>query len=199
LQEELREAFPLPTSAEADQDSKLPVNLATVKALDLKYDNIRRRVPLLEAVIYESLRLFPTSPGNFWRSVPRGGRVLGGYFIPEGTDVGGASAAYHHGPEWDDPWTFKPERFMGPEGEKRVHKTYYFSTGQRQCIGKALALMEMSLILAVIFRCFSLEVADPSEMDKEWRHFVTLQPVDHKLQIRIRPQDEFEWGEGEVA
>ncbi|KAJ1657161.1 hypothetical protein IWQ61_003385 [Dispira simplex] len=193
LQQDLRDAFPLATSGEAKQSSQLPLNLDTIKALDMSYENIRRRVPLLEAVIYESLRIFPTSPGNFWRAVPPGGRVLGGYFIPGGTEIGGASAAYHHGSEWADPWTFKPERFMGPEGEKRVHKTYYFSTGQRQCIGKALALMEMSIILSAILRCFSLEVADVSEMDKEWRHFVTLQPLDQKLQIRIRPQGEFEW------
>jgi cytochrome P450 len=42
------------------------------------------KLPLLNAVIRESLRLAPPGPGPFGRVCPPEGRVLGGHFIPGG-------------------------------------------------------------------------------------------------------------------
>lgn len=44
-------------------------------------------LPLLNAVINETLRLYCAVPGSLPRVVPQGGATLGGYFIPEGTTV----------------------------------------------------------------------------------------------------------------
>ena len=40
--------------------------------------------PVLNAVIAESLRLFPAAPASLQRETPAGGRALAGYYIPAG-------------------------------------------------------------------------------------------------------------------
>ena len=40
-------------------------------------------LPVLDAVIQESLRLHPPAPGSLPRETPAGGRILDGYFVPE--------------------------------------------------------------------------------------------------------------------
>lgn len=50
-------------------------------------DAMLEQLPLLNAVIDETLRLYGAAPGSLPRSVPPGGANLGGYFIPEGTVV----------------------------------------------------------------------------------------------------------------
>lgn len=42
------------------------------------------RCRILDAVIAESLRLFPAAPASLQRETPAGGRELSGYFIPGG-------------------------------------------------------------------------------------------------------------------
>lgn len=44
-------------------------------------------LPLLCAVVNETLRLYGAAPGSLPRTVPRGGVELGGYFVPEGVTV----------------------------------------------------------------------------------------------------------------
>jgi cytochrome P450 len=41
-------------------------------------------LPVLDAVINESLRLHPAAPASLQRSTPTGGRDLDGYHIPQG-------------------------------------------------------------------------------------------------------------------
>lgn len=42
-----------------------------------------QELPLLDAVVNEALRLHPAAPASLPRRTPFGGKVLGGYFIPE--------------------------------------------------------------------------------------------------------------------
>ncbi|KAL2132794.1 hypothetical protein VTI74DRAFT_3363 [Chaetomium olivicolor] len=50
-------------------------------------DTVCEGLPLLNAVIDESLRLYGAAPGCMPRSVPKGGATLGGYFIPDNAIV----------------------------------------------------------------------------------------------------------------
>lgn len=53
------------------------------------------QLPLLNAVINETLRLYCAVPGSLPRVVPQGGATLGGYFIPEGSTVSTQAYTLH--------------------------------------------------------------------------------------------------------
>ncbi|KAJ0343918.1 hypothetical protein KNSL1_009885 [Colletotrichum chrysophilum] len=59
-----------------------------VAALDDHFDDVvLEKLPLLNAVIYESMRLYGAASGSFPRETPPCGATIGGYFIPGGTEV----------------------------------------------------------------------------------------------------------------
>ena len=52
----------------------------------------------LTAVIDETLRLYGAAPGGLPRTVPEGGRILNGYFFPEGSTVTTQAYTLHRDP-----------------------------------------------------------------------------------------------------
>lgn len=63
-------------------------------------------LPLLNAVIEETLRLYGAAPSSLPRVVPEGGAKLGGYYIPGNTTVSTQAYTFHRDPMiWSDPLT----------------------------------------------------------------------------------------------
>ncbi|KAL6321056.1 hypothetical protein AAG906_012041 [Vitis piasezkii] len=97
------------------------------------------KLPFLNAVIKEVLRLHP--PGPFL--VPRRTRepcVLRGYTIPSGTQVLVNAWAIHRDPEfWDSPSEFQPERFLSRnlkcDYSGNDFRYLPFGSGRRICAG----------------------------------------------------------------
>lgn len=63
-----------------------------LKARTLNTSTVPRYVevadlPILEAVVNESLRLHPAAPASLVRSTPAGGRTIDGHFMPEGVSL----------------------------------------------------------------------------------------------------------------
>jgi cytochrome P450 len=114
------------------------------------------RLPYARGVLQEALRLYPPA---YW--LPRTALEddeIDGYRIPAGALVGVLSHVIHRHPGvWESPERFDPERFS-PERSAGRHKQAWlpFGTGQRQCIGKELALMEGQLILARLAQRFRM-------------------------------------------
>ena len=48
---------------------------------------------------------------------------------------------------WQDPLTFKPERFVNVDGQRNPFAFVPFSGGPRNCIGQRFAMMELKLTL----------------------------------------------------
>ena len=68
---------------------------------------------------------------------------------------------------------FKPERFL--EREFDPYEFFPFGGGKRRCIGEALAMMELKLVLATIVAEYDLELnSDRPELPA--RRGVTLAP-----------------------
>lgn len=73
------------------------------------------KLPFLNAVIDETLRIYGAAPGCLPRTVPSGGRNLAGYFIPESTTVSTQAFTLHRDPAiFPDPEKFLPERWLTP-------------------------------------------------------------------------------------
>ncbi|MFE6103952.1 cytochrome P450 [Streptomyces laurentii] len=111
-----------------------------------------RRLPYLDRVLKESMRLFP--PGPYGARETDEDLALGPYEIPAGTTVFYPFWAVHLNPAyWPEPERFDPERFTPRAVAGRPRLAYIpFGIGPRSCEGAALATVEARLILAVLLK-----------------------------------------------
>jgi len=97
------------------------------------------KLPFLEAVVQEGLRCFPAIPMSLPRYVPRGGRTIDGYRMPERTIVSCQAYSVHRMDDevFPDPDRFDPGRWLSKEGDaERKRLLFAFANGGRGCIGK---------------------------------------------------------------
>ena len=148
----------------------------------------------LQACIKESLRCHPALGQLLPRVVPSGGVELRGKFLPEGTVVGCNAWTIHRDRSvfGEDADTFRPERWLnGPvEQIKKMEQSFFaFGAGTRVCIGRNIALLELSKVLPEFFRRFEIELVDP----KRWRIIPGWVVPQRGLDVHIthRKQDVF--------
>ncbi|PYI09335.1 benzoate 4-monooxygenase cytochrome P450 [Aspergillus sclerotiicarbonarius CBS 121057] len=125
------------------------------------------RLPYLNAVLQETLRIYPPVAVTLPRVVPANGATIDGQFVPAGVTVGVNHFACYHDPQnFDRPLDFLPERWL-PECQEAFvddHRGCFqpFSFGPRNCLGKNLAWAEMRLIAAKLLFRFELELSEES-------------------------------------
>jgi cytochrome P450 len=108
-------------------------------------------------VIDEVLRLYPP----FWEVLRSSHEPddIGGFTIPGGASILLVPWLTHRLPEfWDDPHSFNPDRWTNRPPRHR-HAYFPFGAGQRLCIGRPLALLEMQLVVSILSREFRLRPA----------------------------------------
>ena len=118
----------------------------------------------LQAVLKETLRLYPAAP----LSVPReaiADCTVSGYHIPAGTELFVNLYKIHRDPKvWQDPSDFRPERFLTTNKDYDVRRQNYefltFGSGRRICPGISYALQVMQFTVANLLHGF--EVSTPS-------------------------------------
>lgn len=111
-------------------------------------------LPYLNAVLEETMRIFPPSPVGPPRVSP--GDIVDGVYVPEGVYLSTDIMSLHNDPDnTPSPDSWIPERWTGEYGGKEKPYTVPFSIGPRACIGINLAYMEMRVVLAKI--AFSLD------------------------------------------
>ncbi|MBX9667325.1 MAG: cytochrome P450 [Candidatus Obscuribacterales bacterium] len=119
----------------------------------------QERKALALQVSKEALRLYPPA----W-TLPRQALAdteIGGYSVPEGSLLNFFPYVMHRDERFfESPEEFKPQRFA-PGYEEELHPfTYFpFGAGPRACIGKEMALTEMSVLLSLITDKFKFELA----------------------------------------
>jgi len=98
------------------------------------------RLPYMLACLNEALRMYPPVTGSLVRVIAKGGTTVAGHVLPGGTMVECSQWAMHHSSaNWQDPWSFRPERFLdkGGLGKKDTFEALQpFSVGPRNCVGK---------------------------------------------------------------
>ncbi|KAK1590718.1 cytochrome P450 [Colletotrichum navitas] len=117
----------------------------------------------LRACINEGLRLSPAAGSVLHREVEAGGVQVGEAFYPEGINIGVPVFSIHHDEEYfQEPFSFQPERWIvgerlsdgtliTPELLKHSSSAFMaFSSGNRGCIGKPLAYLQMSILFATL-------------------------------------------------
>ncbi|KAH7120378.1 cytochrome P450 [Dactylonectria estremocensis] len=104
----------------------------------LSFLDVNDKVPSLEACLREVHRLYPASSGRAERIVPKGGHTLTGVFVPEGTIVATSVLAL----------------------KSRDAQLVPFGHGGRLCLGKALAAMEIKLLIARLYLNYKMVMTD---------------------------------------
>ncbi|KAF9696259.1 hypothetical protein EKO04_005773 [Ascochyta lentis] len=131
-----------------------------------------QKLPYLQAVILEALRLHPAVGAPMTRVIGPQGAHLAGHYFPPGTKVGVNAWVLHHNPSifGSDADLFRPERWLTANREERsvLDRNFLaFGSGPRTCIGKNISLLEMSKVVPQIVRKYDFE-AVPNEVGEKY-------------------------------
>ncbi|CAI0406226.1 unnamed protein product [Linum tenue] len=126
----------------------------------------------LQNIISETLRLYPAAP----LLVPHASSedcVVGEYHLPRGTMLLVNAWAIHRDPNlWDDPLSFRPERYEN--GGKESYKLIPFGLGRRSCPGAGLAQRVVGFTLGTLIQCFEWERSSEEEVDMNEGKGITM-------------------------
>ncbi|XP_027345957.1 cytochrome P450 89A2-like [Abrus precatorius] len=146
-----------------------------------------QKLGYLKAVILEGLRRHP--PGHF--VLPHAVTedvVLNDYLVPKNGTVNFMVAEMGWDPKvWEDPMSFKPERFLNDEGfditgTKEI-KMMPFGAGRRICPGYNLALLHLEYFVANLLWNFEWKVPEGIDVDfSEKQEFTVV--MKHALQVK---------------
>ncbi|PVI05774.1 cytochrome P450 3A31 [Periconia macrospinosa] len=143
-------------AAAAARDASRPGHLSVADLAGCTY---------LRACIDEALRMSPPVGTGLMREVVTpGGMVVDGQVVPAGCEVGVGTYAIHHSARaFDDPFVYRPERWLTPDEEevRRARACFVpFSAGIRSCLGKGLAYTEMTLTIGHLLLLGDFKLAD---------------------------------------
>ena len=137
------------------------------------------RLPYLQAVVKETLRLHTSAPFLVPRRAVSDVK-LSGFTVPKNAQILVNMWAIGRDPEiWENPNSFQPERFLGSEIDVkgRDFELIPFGAGSRICPGLPLAIRMLHLMLGSLIHefCWELEFEGGEKMDMEDRYAFTLQ------------------------
>lgn len=142
------------------------------------------RLRYTEMVLKETMRLYPAVWGIGRRAVKA--CELGGYSVPAGANIFILQWRTQRDPRFfSDPERFDPERWReDPVRSGKIPRFAYFpfGGGPRVCVGAAFAMMEATLLLAMMQQKYRLEIVPDHPI--EIFASVTLRP---KYGIRVIP------------
>ncbi|KAF2089541.1 cytochrome P450 [Saccharata proteae CBS 121410] len=170
--------------------------LPSAKALDA--------LPLLQAVLQETLRLHAAIPGPQPRVSPSVGGTLGepgqfGEYLPLPPDVRVSAQAWslHRNKEiFPEPDKWKPERWLDSRGKlltvdsadgagdrfrEMMRWFWAFGSGGRMCVGNNLAIYQMKFIVAAIYTNYTTMIIDDEGIEQ--LDMYTAPPKSEKLML----------------
>ncbi|XVF59341.1 hypothetical protein PTKIN_Ptkin07bG0267900 [Pterospermum kingtungense] len=123
------------------------------------------KLPYLQNIISETLRLYPAAP-LLVPHLASDNCSIGGYDIPKETVLMVNAWAIQRDPQvWDDPTSFKPERFESKEINDQTYKVMPFGLGRRACPGMGLAQHVLGLTLGSLIQCFEWKRVSEKKID----------------------------------
>ncbi|KAA8550579.1 hypothetical protein F0562_002263 [Nyssa sinensis] len=134
-----------------------------VEDLDIK------NLAYLQAIVKETLRLYPPGPLSAPREAMKDCYVSG-YYVPKGTRLLVNMWKLHRDPSiWTDAFEFQPERFLtsnvGVDVRGQQFEYIPFSSGRRLCPGITSSLQMICLTLARLLQGFNLITPMNTQVD----------------------------------
>lgn len=127
-------------------------------------DSEARKLPYLQAVIREGLRICPPATGLAYREVPEGGDALCGYYLPAKTKVGyNLSGLVEDTKLWGgDASVFRPERWVDGTAEElrkmEGNADLVFGYGKWSCLGKNIAQTTLNKAIVQVRKFLSPDI-----------------------------------------
>ncbi|XP_077986441.1 cytochrome P450 4X1-like [Glandiceps talaboti] len=152
-------------------------------------------LPVLESFMKETLRLFPIAPYIIRKNTDQA--HLGGYSVPENSNIMVFTWGIQRSESvWKDAMTLDPERFLKKKQQQektleRREKTFIpFGAGSRVCVGQHIAWSEIKIMLAIILKYKTVELANKKNSTLsfvvDWVHAVVHPRRKIRLNLRKR-------------
>lgn len=110
------------------------------------------RLPYLNRVIEETLRLYTPISQSLPRTVPVAGATLSGYALPPGMTVSTQAYTFYCDPSvYADALAFSPDRWLHPAKEMK-DAFFAWGAGSRGCLGTHIARLELMHATYMVFR-----------------------------------------------
>ncbi|KAI0059643.1 cytochrome P450 [Artomyces pyxidatus] len=153
----------------------------------------RPLLPYVTAICREILRWQVVFPMSFAHSSTEDD-LYAGMFIPKGTPIILNAWAMLHNPEdYPDPESFKPDRFLTPDGTLNKDEVQVaFGLGRRNCVGMHMANATLWIMMASLLATFDISKAKDehgNEIPVDLAYTDTLVSTPLPFRCSIRPRD----------
>ena len=168
-------------------------------------------LPVLDAVLSETLRFWPAAPASLPRVVPEGGGIIDGVKVPQDVVthftapvcwsshvltqlqiiVSCQSYSTHRDPSvFPNPDEFLPSRWLDASDDELTamrDMILVWGKGQRVCMGKAIATMELKMLIAGLVKRYTVEVdGEETNADMNMRDHFVLMAKGGKCMLRFK-------------
>jgi cytochrome P450 len=209
LQNLLRqELFSLPRPLVITRSNENPT-LPSLRDLDA--------LPLLQALIQETLRVTPPIPGAEPRITPPAGcflgpsdSTIGQYYVPGNVRISATPYALHRNSHvFPEAEKWRPDRWLddqlsspgsvASQLEKKERWWWAFSSGGRMCIGSNFAMLEMKMLIAALYTTFKTTLVENQEEQMTPMDGYMGGPKGNKLWVKIERWDEDDGADSAVS
>ncbi|KAK3312004.1 cytochrome P450 [Apodospora peruviana] len=155
IQTQLRAELCILSSVSSNDNWLESINIKTLDSL-----------PLLDAIVLETLRLYPPVAGNQPRRTPTVCTIAGYDGIPPGVRVQASAWSLHRNSHvFSFPEIWKPERWICSDQELVEMRKWFwaFGSGARICLGKNFAVISMKMVVAAVYTHFATEFVGVEE------------------------------------
>lgn len=173
-------------SKHPEVEKRLRAELDAVLGDRLPNADDMKQLVFTERVLKEAMRLYPPA----WTTGRQANEdvTIGGYHIPKGSQMLVSQWVVHRDARFfPDPEAFDPDRWE-PERAKMIPRYAYFpfGGGPRICIGNHFAMLEATLILAIVLRRYHFELLPGQTLT--FNPSVTLRQRGPGLKMRVHAQ-----------
>jgi len=146
--------------------------------------NQLERLPMVERVLKESMRLMPAS--SYSQRVTSGPTQLGPFNLSSGAAIIFSQFMTHHSSRlYPEPETFRPERWQQISPSPYAYLP--FGAGPRMCIGAPMAMLILKSVLPTILQRFKVTAVPYSEVSA--KIVSTMLSPTSSVMLRVDEQD----------